>query len=362
MQIFYFKEPRLLLSTPGAFFVKLITYSFYILFSAVTILFLFSEVVSLRWLAYLFALILIDRLIHIGEAERSLAELKGRRVNLAEAVTPAAYKILDYSFRKSLVTQQNFYLIMARVLAERSDIIEALRRLSINAKEFVRKVDDFLKNENPADHSKIDTKEFLSEVENLVTIAYENAVNTAEKFIEPRNLFFALTKVKDEAVIKLFEAFECKATDIQETIIFGRWRKKIAGLHHLPAVLGGFAHRPKFLRHRIMNRAWTARPTRMLDQFSTDLTDLARAEQVGFLIGHKRELDELLNIISRPGKPNAILVGDAGIGKTAIVAHLAFRIIKDEVPPVLFDKRLLSLDIGALIANATPEVLASRIE
>ncbi|MDI6733994.1 MAG: ATP-dependent Clp protease ATP-binding subunit [Patescibacteria group bacterium] len=362
MQTFYFKEPRLLLSTPGEFFVRLVTYTFYILFSSTTILFILSETSSIKWLGGLFVLILVDRIIHAGEAEKHLAELKGHKVNLTEAVTPAAYRILNYSFRRSRVTKQNFYLAMAKTLAGRNDIIEALRRLNVDAKKFVEKIDGFLKNGSITDDSKKDAKEFLSSVENLVMIAYENAVNTAEKFIEPRNLFVALTAVKDNEIIKLFEAFEFSMVDIQETIIFGRWRRRFTGIRRLPAVLGGFANRPNFLRHRVMNRAWTARPTRTLDQFSVDLTDLARAEKIGFLIGHKKEFNELLNIISRPGKPNAILVGDAGIGKTAIIAHLAFRMTKDQVPSVLFDKRLVSLDIGALMASATPDVLSGRIQ
>ena len=110
-----------------------------------------------------------------------------------------------------------------------------------------------------------------------------------------------------------------------------------------------------------MNRAWTARPTPYTDLYGTDLTALARRERVGFLIGHRRELDGLLHALARPGKPNALLVGEPGSGKSTIVARLAFRIIKDQVPDPLFDKRLVSLDIGTLIANAPLETLSSRL-
>lgn len=111
-----------------------------------------------------------------------------------------------------------------------------------------------------------------------------------------------------------------------------------------------------------MNRAWTSRPTPILDQYSTDLTDLAREEKIGFLIGHAREFEHLLNVITRPGKPNALIVGEAGVGKSALIAHLAFRMVKDEVPSVLFDKRLVSLEIGDLVADASPDVLAGRLQ
>ena len=107
-----------------------------------------------------------------------------------------------------------------------------------------------------------------------------------------------------------------------------------------------------------MNRAWTARPTTYLDQFGTDLTALARVEKVGLLVGHKKEFNNMLNILSRPAQPNVLLVGEPGTGKSTMIAHLAFRIIKDKVPKILFDKRLIALDIGVLIADASVEELA----
>ena len=110
-----------------------------------------------------------------------------------------------------------------------------------------------------------------------------------------------------------------------------------------------------------MNRAWTARPTPTLDQYGADFTALARREEVGFLIGHEKEFEHLLQVLARPGKPNALLVGEPGVGKSTLVAHLAFRIIKDKVPPGLFDKRLIELRVGALVGDATPDVAAGRM-
>ena len=75
-----------------------------------------------------------------------------------------------------------------------------------------------------------------------------------------------------------------------------------------------------------MNRAWTARPTPALDRISYDLTDMARAEKIGFMIGHEKEYERLVNAISRPNKPNALLIGDPGIGKETLIGHLAYMI------------------------------------
>jgi len=111
-----------------------------------------------------------------------------------------------------------------------------------------------------------------------------------------------------------------------------------------------------------MNRAWTARPTPLLDQISTDLTDAARLGGIGFLVGHEGELSRLLDVLARSGKPNALLIGEAGAGKETIVEHLAYLMVHDQIPPQLFDKRLVAFDVGGLIAGADQGEIQGRIE
>ena len=347
------------MTTLSEFFTRFITRSFYIVFTALTLLLVLSDVEPFRFLGFLFALFLADRFIHLGQAEKTLAELGGGKINLAEGITPVSYNLLSHALHKTLVTGDDFCLLLLRNLVLRNDAKEALRRLDVSYKDFLIKLEKYLEDVPRKKHSR---GELLKTIENLTRGAYENALKNSEKFIEPRNFLVALASLNYPPLIKLLDLFELRAVDLQEAVVYGRFRKFFAGLSRIPSVLGGFAHQAKFLRHRVMNRAWTARPTPTLDQFSTDLTDLARSEKAGFLIGHEKEFSDLLNIVSRPGKPNALLVGEPGTGKSTMIAHLAFRMIKDKVPPVLFDKRLVSLGISELVADAPPEVLAGRIQ
>jgi ATP-dependent Clp protease ATP-binding subunit ClpC len=352
-----FNEPRLSLSAPGEFLVRLISYSSYVVLSAIALVCIASNIPSLQWFSVLLILFLVDRVLHVGQGEETIAELGGsRRQNVALATAPATYRVLNHSFRKSRAIAADWYLVLLAELTGRGDVRESLRRLDVPLGELMEKV-------NGSIHAGTDGEGSATpeRIEALMLTAHASAQEMGERFIEPRNLFVALAMTAHPALARVFELFDLAPEDIQEAAIFGRWRASVAGIRRLPAVLGGFAHRPRFIRHRIMNRAWTARPTPLLDRFSTDLTDLARAESVGFLVGHEKEFETLLQVIARPGKPNALLVGEPGSGKSTLIAHLAFRMVKDKVPPVLFDKRLISLDIGGLVADAAPDVLAGRL-
>ncbi|NWF77770.1 MAG: ATP-dependent Clp protease ATP-binding subunit [Chloroflexi bacterium] len=103
------------------------------------------------------------------------------------------------------------------------------------------------------------------------------------------------------------------------------------------------------VRARTTGRAVTRTPT--LDQLGTDLTALARADKLDPIIGRHKEIERVIQILSRRTKNNPALIGEPGVGKTAIVEGLAQRIVAGEVPEVLQGKRIVALDMGALVAG-----------
>ncbi|TYB32798.1 MAG: ATP-dependent Clp protease ATP-binding subunit [Flexistipes sinusarabici] len=105
----------------------------------------------------------------------------------------------------------------------------------------------------------------------------------------------------------------------------------------------------RFLSKEENTSTKVATPT--LDEFGKDLTILASQYQLDPVIGRNKEIDRLIQILCRRIKNNAVLLGEPGVGKTAIVEGLAQRMVSDSIPEILKDKRLISLDVGTLVAG-----------
>ncbi|MDH2430920.1 Clp protease N-terminal domain-containing protein, partial [Sphaerisporangium sp. TRM90804] len=90
----------------------------------------------------------------------------------------------------------------------------------------------------------------------------------------------------------------------------------------------------------------------VLDQFGRNLTQAAREGKLDPVIGRDKEIERVMQVLSRRTKNNPVLVGEPGVGKTAVVEGLSQKIVKGEVPETLKDKQLYTLDLGALVAGS----------
>ena len=90
----------------------------------------------------------------------------------------------------------------------------------------------------------------------------------------------------------------------------------------------------------------------VLDQFGRNLTQAAREGKLDPVIGREKEIERVMQVLSRRTKNNPVLIGEPGVGKTAVVEGLAQAIVKGDIPETLKDKQLYSLDLGALVAGS----------
>jgi len=349
----YYRDSLMSMSYGSRLSVRILMNAWVIIHVSATVVLTFSDVPWAFWLGILNALYLLDRLIRYGDGDRDLPIDNEDVGNLASYLSPRARRIILSSYNKASIVGGGFFLNIARALTEVKSVQNMLNRLEVDRGEIDAKLDAYLGKEAAAYKDRV---RLLGEVEHLVLAAFHARVD-GQRFIDYADLFAALESVGSEELSSLFSLFDVDESALQKAAIFGRLQTG-AG----PAFGGGSGVRLPFRRkHRIMNRAWTARPTPILDSFSTDLTDLARAGAIGFLIGHEDEYKRLIDILSRSAKPNVLLVGDAGVGKRAIVERLAYMMVKNQVPEELSDKRLVSLDVGGLVAGADQGEIQGRI-
>ncbi len=266
-------------------------------------------------------------------------------VNVANYVSPLAEKslimALDLAHSRGQVPS---FCHIAKVIAGDSQTNTIFKRLEIDITKFIFDMDEIIENLPQNDYYQQDgilRGSILSpELETIIIIAFEETLALGMEQLEPENLFLALAH--DEYLGKYFKDLKIEIEDIRNTVIWvSSWSQVRVRLK-----------KPRKVRHVIMNRAWTARVTPELDRFTYDITDHARAGLTGYVVDRDRELDNLMRILERSSKNNALLIGEEGCGRSSIVKKLANRMIKDQVLPTLQDKRLVSLDLGALVAGA----------
>ncbi len=328
----------------------------YIAFGAATFVALFvSPVPSIRYLGGFLMLALLDRLKHLGQGDIPFRELpKDGEINLASYISPKSFHVLERAYERSAIKKSNFYLETAEALLATEQIKKGLSRLDIKAEEVQQKLQSLEKEPFPAEEDR------YAEAQALIILAAGQALQSGHRFIRNCDMFSSLASIKEPVTARLFHMFSLSSADIESAIVLSDMVSHggATGKH-----LGSMVpEAQRNIRHRIMNRAWTSRPTPTLDHFAVDYTDIARSGQMGFMIGHEKEYNRLIEALSRGTSPNALLVGEEGVGKGTIISHLAFNIVKDQVPKELFDRRLVGLDIARMVAGAAPEEVQKRIQ
>ena len=169
---------------------------------------------------------------------------------------------------------------------------------------------------------------FLSPATNRIFNAAEKlAESMKDDYISVEHLFLAMLDENDTAVQKLFKAFGINKSDFLQEL------KKVRGNTNVKT------DNPEDTYD-------------VLEKYGSDLTAAARRHKLEPVIGRDEEIRNVIRILSRKTKNNPVLIGEPGVGKTAIAEGLAQRIVKGDVPEGLKDKTLFSLDMGALVAGA----------
>ncbi|MBH54331.1 MAG: ATP-dependent chaperone ClpB [Opitutaceae bacterium] len=221
------------------------------------------------------------------------------------------------------------HLLKALVDQENGIVAELLSQVSLSANALSlaldRELEKLPKMSGSADVSKVYVTQALNQA---FAEAEKEASRLNDEFISVEHLFVGLLVVnKPEALADLFSSFGLEKKALLKAL------KELRG------------------SQRVTNPN-PENTYNVLEKYGVDLVELARANKIDPVVGRDEEIRRVIRILSRKTKNNPVLIGEAGVGKTAIVEGLAQRIVRGDVPEGLKDRTLFSLDMGALIAGA----------
>jgi ATP-dependent Clp protease ATP-binding subunit ClpA len=239
-------------------------------------------------------------------------------------------EVIARAFQDALSREHEYVTLehILRVMLEEEDIRDVLIELDVNVMSLLEEVNDWLRIQEDIRVEGVTKPRKTATLERCFNRAYTQAIFTGRGHMEPLDLLISMTSEKNSHA----NFFLAKNGINKETI-----------LSYVSKLKDGQSKESKVAKKRDSEK--------VLAKYTTNLNKSAEKQLIDPLIGREKEVFRLAQTLTRKKKNNAIMVGEPGVGKTAIVEGLAVAIIRNEVPDVLKKKVIYSLDIGKLLAG-----------
>ena len=244
--------------------------------------------------------------------------------NYSQEILSSASAIMNSHSNSELQPEH----IMLAMIKDNGIIKDYLTELKLLNQSFIDKivgaVNSFPKISGPVNAQQM----FLSnQTYRLLDIAEQQSAEMKDEFVSIESILLAMTKLDNSNIQSILKSFGVDTNKVLGAM------KKIRG-------------------NKKVDNKNAEENMKALEKYSTDLTALARKGKLDPVIGRDEEVRRIIQVLNRRTKNNPVLIGEPGVGKTAIVEGLAQRIVRGDVPESLKDVKLVSLDMGALVAGA----------
>lgn len=226
------------------------------------------------------------------------------------------------------------HLLVALVRQEDSLAAKVLQGLGVSEKNLIDLIEELISPEGGIAVAEWDGN--TPKLDQMLAQAEQEAIACGMDEIGTEHLLFAMVRMQDTAGARILASMSVDTQKLFAELISAMGRE-------------GITYRENNANKR---RKRGAGETSTLDQYARDLTDMARQGKLDPVVGREGEIQRVIQILSRRGKNNPCLIGEPGVGKTAIVEGLAQRIQLGMVPDSVADKRVMTLDLSGMVAGS----------
>ena len=277
--------------------------------------------------------------------------------------SPKVKEVISYSREEALRLKHDQigieHLLLGLIREGDGMAIKVLRSLTIDIQLFRKKVEDAIKDRVTTVPGNVNSLPLTKQAEKVLKITLLEAKSMKQETVGTEHLVLSILKNKENIVTQLLNKWDINYEVFRAELDFMQNEKDLPDFTSEPfddgdeeeKARGGFGGQGTGSGQSTAKKSTSKSNTPVLDNFGRDITRLAEEGRLDPIVGRETEIERVSQILSRRKKNNPILIGEPGVGKTAIVEGLALRIIQRKVSRVLFGKRVVSLDLAALVAG-----------